>query len=254
MSNYFKALRRNILEPEESTGLGRRPTHDLQEAVKPKTSALVRLPVPHPMPAVLARNSSLQQVCERLSPLAVIDRSLRLFVTGCRPGDGTSTIAAAFALDLSERLSLRTLLVDANPRSPTLHRVLSRTTERDSTLVLDGPMQIRSTGGPWLDLANCCLGADEHQLQEALARCEELAKHYAALVIDLGVVRLDARMLPLSRETDPILLVVRSGHTRRQELATTAAALRAAKRSVAGVILNAAANSVAPSVRNVKQR
>jgi protein-tyrosine kinase len=224
-----------------------RPTGELLEA-RPKTSALVRLPIPHPMSSVLARNPALQQLCERLSPLAVIDRSLRLFISGCRPGDGASTLAAAFALDFSERLSLRTLLVDANPRSPTLHRVLSRASERESTLLLDGPMQIRSTGG-WLDLANCCLGTDERQLAEALARCQELATHYAALVVDLGVARLDARMLPLSRESDPILLVVRYGHTRKDELTTTAAALSAAKRNVAGVILNAATSVVAQPTR-----
>ena len=232
------------LRPLQATG-------ELTES-KPKTSALVGLPTPHPMASVLARNHAVQQLCERLSPVAVIGRSLRLFIAGCRPGDGASTIAAAFALDFSERLSLRTLLVDANPRSPTLHRVLTRTPDRESTLLLDGPMQIRSTGG-WLDLANCCLGTDERQLQEALARCEELAARYAALVVDLGVTRLDARMLPLSRENDPILLVVRAGHTRRQELTTTAAALAAAKRSVAGVILNAATGSVATSTKDVKK-
>jgi len=45
--------------------------------------------------------------------------------------------------------------------------------------------------------------------------------------------------LPLMRPTDPILLVVRYGQTERKELATAAAALRAADRTVAGVILNA---------------
>jgi len=58
-------------------------------------------------------------------------------------------------------------------------------------------------------------------------------------VIDLGVARLDPRMVPLMRPADPILLVVRYGQTERKELATSAAALRAADRSVAGVIMNA---------------
>lgn len=119
-------------------------------------------------------------------------------------------------------------------------------------MLLDGPMQIRSTGWAWLDVATCCLGSTETERREALVRCEEIAGHYAVVVVDLGVVRLDARMLPLARETDPIVLVVRHGHTCREELATTAAALRAAKRTVAGVILNAATGSVAPSAGKTK--
>jgi len=70
-------------------------------------------------------------------------------------------------------------------------------------------------------------------------------------VIDLGVTRLDARMLPLARSTDPILLIVRYGSTERQELATTVSALRAANRAVAGVILNATVDPVAKSIRRL---
>jgi Mrp family chromosome partitioning ATPase len=206
----------------------------------------VHLPVPHPTPALVARSEPLQRICEQLSPRAVIDKNLRLLLTGCRPGDGASTIAAAFALDFSQRLSLRTLLIDANIRRPTLHRSFGRTSARPPELVLDGPMQIRSTGWAWLDLATCYLGTTENERREALQRCDEVSRHYAAIVVDLGVVRLDARMLPLARESDPILLITRYGHTRRQELATTAAALRAAKRTLAGAILNAATDQVAP--------
>jgi Mrp family chromosome partitioning ATPase len=120
---------------------------------------------------------------------------------------------------------------------------------RSAELMLDGPMQIRSTGWAWLDLATCYLGPTESERREALNRCEEISSRYAAVVVDLGVTRLDARMLPLARESDPIILIARYGHTRRQELATTAASLRAAKRTLAGVILNAAAKPVAPSTR-----
>ena len=217
-----------------------------------QATAVVALPTVHPMPITVARSESLRRLCEQLSPVAVIENNLRLLVSGCKPGDGASTVAAAFALDLSQRLSLRTLLVDAHVRRPTLHRMFTRANDRKCELLLDGPMQIRSTGWAWLDIASCCLGSTENERREALAQCHEIASHYAAVVVDLGVVRLDARMLPLARETDPILLIVRQGQTRRQELATTAAALRAAKRSVAGVILNAATNSAAPSARKKK--
>jgi Mrp family chromosome partitioning ATPase len=212
------------------------------------------LPTVHPRPVTVARSEPLRRLCEQLSPVAVIDHHLRLLVSGCGRGDGASTIAAAFALDLSQRLSLRTLLVDAHLRRPTLHRMFTRANDRKSLLMLDGPMQIRSTGWNWLDLATCCLGSTEAERREALAQCQDIAGHYAVVVVDLGVVRLDARMLPLAREADPILLVVRYGRTRRQELATTTVALRAANRTVAGVILNAATNSVASLAGKTKRQ
>jgi Mrp family chromosome partitioning ATPase len=210
------------------------------------SSAVVALPTVHPTPVAVAHSEPLRRLCEQLSLVAVIDNNLRLLVSGCSSGDGTSTVAAAFALDLSQRLSLRTLLVDAHLRRPTVHRMFARANDRKCELLLDGPMQIRSTGWNRLDVATCCLGSSETERGEALAQCEDIASHYATVVVDLGVVRLDGRMLPLARETDPILLVVRQGQTLRQELATTAVALRAAKRTVAGVILNAATNAVAP--------
>ena len=202
------------------------------------SSALVKLPVSQSMPVTVARGIALQQICEEFSPLAVVDNNVRLLITGCRPGDGASTIAAALALDLSQRLSLRTLLIDANTRRPTLHKTFVRSNLETPELILDGPMQIRSTGWAWLDLATCCFGSTEIERREVMERCNEVSRHYAAVVVDLGVVRLDARMLPLARESDPIFLIVRHGHTRRQELATTTAALRAARRSVTGAILN----------------
>jgi Mrp family chromosome partitioning ATPase len=58
-------------------------------------------------------------------------------------------------------------------------------------------------------------------------------------------------MLPLARSNDPILMVVRQGHTERRELSTTASALRAARRSVAGVILNDATDPVAKPLRRL---
>jgi Mrp family chromosome partitioning ATPase len=247
MSNYFEALKHGHSRNGGGDFSHATANGAAEERMTPPGSAsgaLIRLPSPHPMPAAVARSESLRQLCERLSPVAVIDKNLRLLITGCRPGDGTSTVAAAFGIDLSQRLLLRTLLVDANVRRPTLHRALARSTDYPSEVLLDGPMQVRSTGWAWLDLATCCLGGTEEERREAIERCEEMSRHYAAVVIDLGVTRLDARMLPLARDNDPILLVARYGQTRRNELATTAAALLAAKRNVAGVVLNGATRAV----------
>jgi Mrp family chromosome partitioning ATPase len=198
-------------------------------------------PLPRDLPAALARQDAIRQLSERMAPTAAVEKSCRVAISGCRPRDGASSIAAALALDLSQRLSMRTILVDANLQSPSLHGVISNGSGNGSVtqITLDGSLQLRTTGWPRLTLATCCPQEDDDQRESALAELGSVINTFPAAVIDLGVARLDPRMVPLTRPTDPILLVVRYGQTERNELATTAAALRAADRTVAGVIFNA---------------
>lgn len=159
-------------------------------------------------------------------------------------------MATAIAIDISQRLGLRTMLVDAHLRHPSLHRLFQPPGRRAPELVLDGALQIRATEWPRLELVTCCLSSPDSQRQ-LFEEFEALLGEYPAVIIDLGVTRLDARMLPLARPDDPLLIVVRQGHTERRELATTASALRAASRPPAGVILNDATDPVAQPIRRL---
>jgi Mrp family chromosome partitioning ATPase len=245
MGKYYQAIR---LGAPDKTPLRRAAaapapaTRDLHAAVPQlaDSGALVPRPVYPDMPGTIARVPALRNLSERVAPQAAIDNSMRLLVSGCAPGEGTSTIAAALAIDLSQRLNMRTLIVDANLRSPTLHRAFEGPGATGSALLLDGALQIQPTAWPRLDLANCCIDGDDAERIAAMQELESLIGAYPATIVDLGVVRLDARTLPLARVDDPIILVVRRGLTKRTELSTTAAALRAANRGVAGVIFNGA--------------
>ncbi|MGH7906470.1 MAG: tyrosine-protein kinase family protein [Candidatus Binataceae bacterium] len=257
MGKYYEALRRSSPREEAREELPEQVREadddpELEEAPRPST-ALVPLPTLVNMPGTIAREGGIRRLTERLAPLSVVDRAVRLMVSGCRPGDGASTIAAALGIDLSQRLNLRTLLVDAHVRHPSLYRFFARPTHRSDTteLVLAEAAQIRPTAWPRLDLASCAVCETPGQRQSLFSELESIFARYSAVVVDLGVARLDARMLPLARPEDPILLVVRYGETERDELATTTAALRAANRSVAGVILNAAAASAAKPGKKV---
>lgn len=262
MSSYYEAIRRispDVANEPASEPNSGRPTAELQDEVRRAVrirpaNAVVPLPGAEATPVTMARAEGLQRLAERLAPLAIVERSMRLLLSGCRPADGTSTLASAFALDLSQRLSVRTLLVDAHLRHPSLHRMFTLPDYRPPELALDGALQIRSSGWPRLELASCRVDGAEEKHYELLQRLENILSHYAAVVVDLGVVRLDTRMLTLARPTDPILLVARYGHTRRQELATTTAALRAANRAVAGVVFNAARSPVANMLRKLSRR
>ncbi len=258
MSKYYDALDRSVLEAEQAR------LRELPRAtVVAKTQRLSSWPrdiVPHTdlfaaLNPLLSQQSSgaparqraeaiaiqpaIRQLCERIAPRAVVGRSCRVAISGCRTGDGASSVALAFALDLSQRLSVRTLLVDANLRAPSLERVLSAGRRRTAEITLEGPLQLRATGYSRLTVATIYAECDELERDLALAELETVLGSFPAVVIDLGVARLDPRMLPLVRPADPIMLVIRYGHTHRNELATTTAALRSADRTVAGVILNA---------------
>lgn len=189
--------------------------------------------------SALARQQSIRQLCERIAPAAAVEQSCRIAVTGCRARDGASSMATALALDLSQRLRVRTLLLDANLQAPGLHRLLATGERGLPDARLDDSVQLRSTGWPRLTLAAWRLGSADVERDLIMADMDPIFRSFSAVVMDLGVTRLDPRMLTLLRPTDPILVVVRYGQTKRTELATTAAALRSANRTVAGVILNA---------------
>jgi Mrp family chromosome partitioning ATPase len=254
MSRYYEAITRPSA-PARPNEQGRsesqyRADTSLLNLGNGAPQSLVTLPTLEHVPAAVARAGAIRNLTERLAPLAVIERSTRLLITGCRPGDGASTVATAIAIDLSQRLGLRTILVDAHLRHPSLHRLFQHPGRRTPELMLDGALQIRATEWPRLELVTCCLSSPDSQGQ-LFDEFETLLGAYPAVIVDLGVTRLDARMLPLARPEDPILMVVRQGHTERRELATTASALRTASRAPAGVILNDATDPVAKPIRRL---
>ncbi len=259
MSKYYDALNRTSsesdrvrqLQPSRAKVIGKtqalvqsgrtvaRPTGPLLIDRPPVTVVDPRLDVgiAAENPGIIARQHAIRQLCERIAPSAVVEGSCRIGIAGCRPGDGASSMAAAVALDLSQRLLVRTLLIDANLRAPALHRVLSIGERPSAELTLSGSLQFR-TVLPRLTLATCCPEDDELDFNLIMADLESSLGAFPAVVIDFGVARLDPRMLSLVRPSDPIIAIVRYGRTRRDELATTAAALRSAKRTIAGVIIN----------------
>src|SRR5260370_37844171 len=129
--------------------------------------------------------------------------------------------------------------MDAKLRSPSLHRVVSPSERTVAQITLDGSLQLRTTGWQRLTLATCCLNGNDDEREAAIAELEAVLSTFPAAVIDLGVARLDPRMVPLMRPADPILLVVRYVQTECKGLAISAAALGAADRTGPAVTVNA---------------
>jgi Mrp family chromosome partitioning ATPase len=237
MGNYFEILRR---ARNGHTPLWEREEETVIEPSPDSSHALTSVPVLRHArtPFEASRDRSLQVLNERVAPLAGVGQSVRLLVSGCRPADGASTVAVGLALDLSQRLGLRTLLVDAHLRKPELHKMFPPALGANAPLILGDQFVVRPSTMPRLELASCLPMAAESLSAGNVPGYEALLDSFMLAVVDLGVVRLDGRLLALARPTDPIILVTRYGSTEREELATTVAALKAASRTVAGVIIN----------------
>jgi polysaccharide biosynthesis transport protein len=147
-----------------------------------------------------------------------------LLVTSSSPGDGKTTVSTNFALSLA-MLGHRVLLVDADMRRPSLHRVFGVPAQPGLREELAGIQSwnggIRRDVSPGLDLLPAGMrvsnpadllagGAVTQWLADAEAEYDFVVIDSPALFINAP----DARLL--SRMVDGVLLVVRSGATSRE--------------------------------------
>jgi Mrp family chromosome partitioning ATPase len=186
----------------------------------------------------IAASPSLRSLSEQLGASSAYNGPCRILMTGCRPGDGVSTVAAAMALDMSQRLAARTVLVEGQPRVALMHPFFSRAVTPAPASVSNASIAVQGTQWPRLETARPEQMALAEQPAQLVEDLDELMIRYRLAVIDLGVVRLDPRMLALARPNDPILIVARHLHTDRAEMIATANVLRNTGHPVAGVILN----------------
>jgi Mrp family chromosome partitioning ATPase len=227
-------------------------TKPLAEVVaRTQPMALAPVAVPQGLLDSIACAPSLRSLSEQLGASSAHNGSARILMTGCRPGDGVSTVAAAMALDVSQRLVARTVLVEGQPRVTMMHPLFGRANAPTPVTLASTSIAVQGTGYPRLETARPEQMALAEQPARLVEDLEELLTRYRLAVIDLGVVRLDPRMLALARPNDPILIVARHLHTDRAEMIATVNILRTAGHPAAGVILNAYKSPLPPLVRRL---
>ena len=102
-------------------------TKPLSEVVaRNQPMALAPVLAPQGLIESLACSQSIRSLSEQLGAASAHNGSARILMAGCRPGDGVSTIAAAMALDMSQRLAARTVLVQGQPQVATMHPLFGR--------------------------------------------------------------------------------------------------------------------------------
>jgi capsular exopolysaccharide synthesis family protein len=144
-----------------------------------------------------------------------------LMVTSAVPGEGKTALASQLAISLA-RAWKRTLLLDANLRNPSVHRLFSLPLEPGFSEVLQGEVELEQvayatpvsrlwavTGGSLNDHALQALAQD--RLGPLFA---ELKGQYDFVVIDAPPVLRIADALMLGQHVNGVLLAVQSGQSR----------------------------------------
>jgi capsular exopolysaccharide synthesis family protein len=176
-----------------------------------------------------------------------LDRALEtLVVTSAAPGDGKSTTLANLAVIMS-RGEKRTILVDADLRKPSLHKLfgvsnnqgLTTMAVEDSALA-EPPLVETGLDNLWL-LPSGPLPPNPAEILGS-RRMEEII---AALKARADVVLFDAPpaiavtdAAVLGTKVDGVLLVIRAGKTRREHAQRAKELLERVKVRVVGAVLN----------------
>jgi capsular exopolysaccharide synthesis family protein len=166
--------------------------------------------------------------------------------TSAQVGTGTSTVAREFAWTVAERSETRTLLVDGDLRTPDQHRAFG--VERAPGLtdhVLGGEPLVsclRNVSGGRFSLLPAGREAvapprifGDDRIKGLI---EELRDEYEYVVFDVPAVLSYSEGLTLSRAVDGVLIVVRSGGTKRALVERSIGLLEDAGATILGAVLN----------------
>ena len=161
-------------------------------------------------------------------------------------GEGTSLVAREFAASLAAQGEVETLLVDANMRRPSVHEIFR--TARDPGLsdhiLADAPLSecLRPTSVPRLTLLTAGRPVVSSPRVLAHSRMEgmlaELRRRFGCVVLDVPSLLSFSDGIQLSRRVDGVVMVIRSGRTKRELVQHALELLDGAGARVLGSVLN----------------
>ncbi len=195
----------------------------------------------HPRSAVAEAFRSLRTDLE----FAGVDKPLETILVAS-PGMsvGKTSIAINLALVLAQA-GKRVVLVDADLRKPSLHRILGLSNHRGLSDVFRGNLDIQHVTTNWKDgnLTVITSGGQPPNPAELLSSKKmnqviQALKGMADVIIIDGPPFLVTDATILSTKVDGVVLVFRYGYTRRNEALNTINQLRRVDARVLGVVLN----------------
>ncbi|MGF7233652.1 MAG: polysaccharide biosynthesis tyrosine autokinase [Frankia sp.] len=168
-----------------------------------------------------------------------------IVLTSSMAAEGKSLSACNLAITTAES-GLRTILVDADLRRPTVARYMGLEGAAGLTDVLTGRAELDDVLQPWGDgrlmvLASGPLAPNPSELlgsQQMVELLRRLGDRFDFVVFDAPPLLAVTDAAILSQAADGALLIIRHGRTRREQLRRSAEALEAANATMLGSILN----------------
>lgn len=175
-----------------------------------------------------------------------VEDGSRLFaVTSSVPSEGKSTVACNAAVALA-RAGSRVLLVDADLRRGTQHKLFSVSNEPGLSAYLQGGTDTVDSMVSATDIDNLTLMPSGAPMQNPIsflhaerfhALLRDLRGWYEYIILDLPPVRSAADALIVSPLADAVILVAAASQTRKDDLTTTKRMLRSVKSKLCGCVL-----------------
>ncbi|HTU40095.1 MAG TPA: polysaccharide biosynthesis tyrosine autokinase [Candidatus Aquilonibacter sp.] len=170
-----------------------------------------------------------------------------IMITSALPQEGKTTTSINCAVVLAQK-GVRVLLIDADLRRPSIHKILGMGPRSGLSNVLTGSATLEETITPSPVLPNLSIlaaGTPPPNPAELLASTnmramlEELRGQYDHIVVDTPPALSVTDAVVLSPRADAIVLVIRSGHTTKQALRRSRDLLMQVNAKLSGVLLNA---------------
>jgi protein-tyrosine kinase len=168
-------------------------------------------------------------------------------IASAMAGEGKTLTAANLALTLSESFRRRTLLIDADLRRPTVHKVLDIANMSGLNDVLDAPEDCKLTiietsprlsvlpaGRPNPDPMS---GLTSDRMRSIIS---EAAAKFEWVVIDTPPIELLPDASLLAEMVDAVVLVIGAGRTPYKSIERAVNAI--GRKRIAGIVLNRAVN------------
>jgi capsular exopolysaccharide synthesis family protein len=171
--------------------------------------------------------------------------STTLMVTSASAGEGKTSLSSHLAVSVA-RSGRRTLLIDADLRKPTLHRLFGVPVSPGLTDVLCGATSpedsVRATGVPnlWLLPAGDRVQSQYDPLTEDRTRdlLEQMRTSFETTIVDSSPVLLVADSLTLVQHVDGILLSIMRGVSQMPKISAALHRIKCLGRPVLGAVVH----------------
>ena len=168
-----------------------------------------------------------------------------LLVTSTQPAEGKTTVACNLAISLAQ-LGHRVLLVDADLRFPSLHKLFGTSGSLGLVSYLTGQQDwhaaVRPCGSHGLDVLVCGPvppNPSELLSSQSMGALVRSAKtEYGFIILDSSPMLALADSRILAPVVDGVLLVVKSGTTPREQILHAQSGIRSVGGNLIGVVLN----------------